>query len=152
MAAPLKRHPALIGFSHEHHQGLLLAQVLKKNSPAYRGMPQQTEDKKAYLLDRFTTELKKHFIAEENVLFPFCTGKPEMDELIDDLIQDHAEMGRIILHVQESASPVDLMNDFGILLEQHIRKEERILFALIQEKFSEEELEVLKQRLDILST
>lgn len=33
MNAPLKRHPALIPLSHDHQASLLLAMILKKETP-----------------------------------------------------------------------------------------------------------------------
>lgn len=87
MTAPIKRHPALIPLSHDHQTGLLLAMILKKETPQYRGMPGTTEGKLQLLQQRFEEELKPHFDKEENILFPFITGRlEEIDLLIDELI------------------------------------------------------------------
>jgi len=34
----MKRHEALAPFSREHHGALILAQVMKKGAPAYKGI------------------------------------------------------------------------------------------------------------------
>ncbi len=71
----MKRHPALYPLSHDHHQGLILAQQLKKGAPQYKGMPSTLEEKKNYTISFYNNELKKHFYDEEKILFPLCKRK-----------------------------------------------------------------------------
>jgi hypothetical protein len=44
----MKRHLSLQPLSREHHEALLLAQLLKKNAPAYKGLPLNEHEKIAY--------------------------------------------------------------------------------------------------------
>ncbi len=144
----MKRHQSLLCFSREHHTALLLAQVLKKDAPDYKGMPVKIPDKVEYLKAKYHTELKKHFHAEENILFPFLTGKNNLiDELITDLIQDHKMMAENIALLDMHKDAETLLNETGNLLERHIRKEERVLFQKIQEVLTEEELDKLEKLL-----
>jgi len=137
----MKRHESLLCISREHHTALLLAQVLKKDAPSYKGMPVQVLDKIAYLKANYHTNLKQHFHAEENILFPFLTGKNNLiDELIDDLIKDHNRLAENIAMLDDHHDSEKLLDETGRLLELHIRKEERVLFQKIQEVLSEEEL------------
>ena len=64
----MKRHDALAPLSREHHSALLLAQLLKKEAPAYKGMPTALNEKAAYALNIFTTKLQMHFKKEEEML------------------------------------------------------------------------------------
>lgn len=140
----MKRHQSLLSFSREHHTVLLLAQVLKKDAPVYKGMPAKVPDKIEYLKAKYHTELKKHFHAEENILFPFITGKNNLiDELIDDLINDHNKLAENIVLLDTHGDSEKLLDETGCLLERHIRKEERVLFQKIQEVLSENELDEL---------
>ena len=60
----MKRHPALHTLSHDHHQGLILAQQLKKGAPQYKGMPSTLVGKKDYTLSFYNDELVQHFKAD----------------------------------------------------------------------------------------
>ena len=57
----MRRHPCLIALSHDHHRGLLLAQLTKKDAPPYKTLPQTTEGKIEYAMNAWTNELEKHF-------------------------------------------------------------------------------------------
>ena len=76
----MKRHKALIPLSHDHHHGLLLAQLIKKNAPDYKGLPKDLNGKIKYTIDIYNSSLKQHFDDEEKILFPAVTGK---DALLD---------------------------------------------------------------------
>jgi iron-sulfur cluster repair protein YtfE (RIC family) len=144
----VKRHQSLLTFSREHHTVLLLAQVLKKDSPEFKGMPVKVPDKVEYLKAKYHTELKKHFQEEENILFPFITGKNNViDELIDDLIKDHMKLAENIGQLETHQDSEKLLDETGCLLERHIRKEERVLFQKIQEVLTEDEFKELEKRL-----
>lgn len=145
----MKRHQSLLSFSREHHTALLLAQVLKKDAPLYKGMPSKIPDKVEYLKAKYNTELKKHFLEEENILFPFVTGKNNLiDELIDDLIKDHNKVAANMALLDSHDDSEKLLDDTARLLECHIRKEERVLFQKIQEVLSDEELNELEKLLE----
>lgn len=142
----MKRHNSLLSFSREHHTALLLAQVLKKDSPHFKGMPIKVLDKVEYLKAKYHSELRKHFHEEENILFPFLTGKNNLiDELIDDLINDHNKLAENIALLDDLHDSEKLLDETGRLLEIHIRKEERVLFQKIQEVLTEEELNELQK-------
>lgn len=122
--------------------------VLKKDGPVYKGMPVKIPDKVEYLKAKYHTELKKHFSEEENILFPFLTGKNNIiDELIDDLIKDHNKLEENVAMLDSHTDSEKLLDDIARLLECHIRKEERVLFQKIQEVLSEEELNELEKLL-----
>lgn len=132
----MKRHKSLIGLSHDHHHGLLLAQLIKKGAPTYKNLPQNTEEKVLYTKDRWENELKYHFENEENILFPFVKDKDdELDKLIIEIVSEHFKIKKLILDLDNSLDKDETLNSLGILLESHIRKEERKLFPLIESVF-----------------
>ena len=45
----MKRHPSLAPYSSDHHRILVVAQLLKKSSPAYRGLPTDVQKLKTLI-------------------------------------------------------------------------------------------------------
>lgn len=144
----MKRHPALYTLSHDHHQGLILAQQLKKNSPQYRGMPSTLEEKKDYTVLFYESELKKHFKEEEEILFPAAMNKnEEVDKLIEAVISEHRKMDTLVKELENTNQLENVLDELGWLLEKHIRKEERELFVEIESVLSDDELKSISDRL-----
>ncbi|MEJ2194957.1 MAG: hemerythrin domain-containing protein [Ignavibacteriaceae bacterium] len=143
----MKRHSALHSLSHDHHQGLILAQQLKKGAPQYKGMPKTLEEKRHYTISFFDSDLKKHFSAEEEILFFFVQNKnTEIDNLISEIIGEHRKMEKLVDKIQITDELENILDELGWLLESHISKEERKLFMLIQDILSGEELKDIKNR------
>jgi iron-sulfur cluster repair protein YtfE (RIC family) len=140
----MKRHPALYTLSHDHHQGLILAQQLKKGAPQYKGMPSTLVDKKEYTLSFYKIELVKHFQDEEEILFPAVKNKnAEVDKLVAEIISEHRKMESLVYELEKTEHLENVLDDLGWLLEKHIRKEERELFVEIEKVLSDEELKII---------
>lgn len=137
----MKRHNALILLSHDHHHGLLLAQLLKKNAPPYKGLPKDPLGKMKYAVEAFKSDLIIHFKDEEEILFPLLKGKSdEIDTLIDELLDEHKKIEHGIASLNKSDDLANDLDEIGVILENHIRKEERILFQKVPSVLSEVEL------------
>lgn len=144
----MKRHKALIPLSHDHHHGLLLAQLIKKNAPDYKGLPKDLQGKINYTLETYNSSLINHFDDEEKILFPFVVGKDgKLDYLIDEIIGEHRLLENLITELPTSKNQTILLDEIGRILESHIRKEERVLFPKVQKILSEDELSVLEKNL-----
>lgn len=144
----MKRHPALHPLSHDHHQGLILAQQLKKGAPQYKGMPATLEEKKNYSISFYKNDLKKHFKDEEKILFPLVKSKnKDVDKMIMEIISEHRKMETLIKDLEVTNQIENVLDELGCLLEKHIRKEERELFPAIEESLTESELSELKTKL-----
>jgi iron-sulfur cluster repair protein YtfE (RIC family) len=147
MNEPIKRHKALQSLSHEHHNGLVLARLSKKDSPEYPKLPKTLGAKIEYAISFFYDELVPHFRNEENILFPAVEGKNEkIDELINTIKDEHKQIKSLVSKL-DGESNENILDEFGYLLEAHIRKEERELFIMIQEELSEEELNLIGEKL-----
>lgn len=145
----MKRHPALAGLSRDHHQTLLVAQMCKTDVPAYKGMPVKLADKIVFLSAYYELELKDHFNKEETILFPAITNQnKKIDDIVDDLIKEHLEISHGINNLSSTENLEVKVNDIGISLEKHIRKEERELFQLVQEHFDKEFLIELEGKMN----
>ena len=134
---PLKRHPALIPLSRQHHKGLILAQLLKADVPAYKGMPGDTPGKVAYAKREYEQRLKIHFEWEAHVLIPATEGYHEdLKAMGEKVLSEHKAIGRLITALSNEDEPENL-DQIGRLLEQHIRYEERVWFSAIQAEVPE---------------
>lgn len=140
----MKRHESLIPLSQQHHSLLILAQLIKKDSPQYKGLPTNIPEKRIYTLNKFKEEIVPHFEAEELILIPFILGKNKrIDNLSEEIIIEHQKISEFVELVRSKVDIEENLDNLGKLLSGHIRKEERELFQLIQEIFSEEQLSKL---------
>ncbi len=141
----MKRHQSLIKLSKDHHDGLILAQLIKKNSPPYKGLPSDIEGKREYTINFYSSELKKHFEDEEKILLPVVKNiNPEIDTLLDRMLDDHKKISLLIDKLKAGNDNENTLDQLGNLLEGHIRMEERKLFERIQSVCSVEILNQIK--------
>lgn len=126
MNKPLKRHPYLVGFSKDHHFGLLLVwkirQGLKKSIQTHRIAHYTSTYGKEALLP--------HFLLEEQYLIPMLA---ENDPLRLQTEKEHAELRRLLEEIEHGENRHASLRIFVDTLEAHIRFEERILFPHIQQ-------------------
>ena len=145
----MKRHPALIRLSSDHHQALLLSQLIKKNAPKYFTLPNNIIDKMNYAKEIYKKELEHHFKDEEELLFPYIKGKDEsLDKLISEIMDEHIVLKNKILGLIENPDLPDQLDEISKILELHVRKEERQVFEKTQALLSNDELEVIKNNFD----
>ena len=135
----MPRHFRLIPLSHDHHEALLIALRLKKGGPTSehdRLWPTDLAGQVRSLLLFYERELLPHFKLEEEILFPEAAALPELEEMVKDLLTQHkqirAAIGEITQINDEEHLKKELAN-FGILLESHVRLEERVLFPKLEE-------------------
>ena len=148
MCATIKRDKALHILSHDHHHGLILAQLIKKGSPQYKNLPNTTEGKKDYSIKFYYDELVKHFEDEENILFPVVNGKDdEIDNLVEEIITEHKKIKQLVNRLESDEDVENTLDELGSILESHIRKEERDLFMKIQEILTEDELTTVEKQI-----
>ena len=147
----MPRHPSLMPLSHDHHHGLALAlrcrkQALGQIKPmGVRGLRERARE----IRDFFSTNLERHFQAEEQALFPFMRlSIPQSRTLIDVLLADHEKMREAARGLEAGTGVAKLLFDFGDLLERHIRREERELFLLFEELATPEEAEGVKREIE----
>lgn len=140
----MKRHSAIIPLSHDHHQALILANAIKKNA-AKIGLGTKTIEEKLKAVEiAYKTELIPHFNHEEVLLFPLALGRSkELDAMISGILAEHNQIDEMVKSLKVGDLEENL-NNLGILLDQHIRKEERVVFPEIEKIVGEEGLNILK--------
>jgi hemerythrin-like domain-containing protein len=136
----MKRHEALHSLSHHHHYALVMSLRLKKAEMKEKNGESTSELIEA--LREFWPGSQEHFQEEETILLPAYAqygevDRPEIIEMLLEHVRIRAAVNSIIRQI--SIEPEDF-HQLGVLLEKHIRKEERIIFPLIEEALPEERL------------
>jgi quercetin dioxygenase-like cupin family protein/hemerythrin-like domain-containing protein len=127
----MKRHPALVPFSHDHHYALVEARRLRRAADTPESVAAATA-----FLRFFADETVRHFREEEELLFPSVLEFEESRELLVQALLEHQRLHALTARLQQSVNAggeiEDLMRELGELLEAHVRLEERRLFPLIE--------------------
>jgi hemerythrin-like domain-containing protein len=140
----MKRSPALVSLSRDHHQALVVSQKLRRAH--------------AETVDRALVDLRKywdehgaaHFRAEEELLFPaYAAHADPYDPLLARLLCDHLAI-RQRIHALNPVSPELLatLHGLGELLDRHVRLEEHELFPLIEGALPDAELNAVARALE----
>ena len=124
--APIKRHEALVSFSRDHHNGLLLVWKVRQ------GLNKDIDPTRIgkYVLFAFDVELAPHFRDGEEWLF---ASLPDENPGRNRAEKDHAALRETISSIRGTGATRELLEDFANGLENHIRFEERELFNEIQQ-------------------
>lgn len=140
----MKRHASLIPLSREHHDALLLARFLQKTTPPYKGFPTELPEKARYALNFYNEKLTEHFRQEEAII-PIVKGESAaLDALMDEMVNEHIILRELFIQLNDHTELLLPLDHLGKTLEDHIRKEERQIFPLIQENCSHEKLERIR--------
>ncbi len=126
----MKRHPSLVPLSRDHHESLILSRLLQKDAPAYKGLPSTQDEKREYAIRHFDSHIKPHFLKEEK-LYHSLLHYERLQTHITQVLNDHQLLERLFDNIREAATGEDL-HALGVLLEKHIRFEERELFPLME--------------------
>src|SRR6266849_4264103 len=144
------RRPGLIPLSHDHHHGLALALKCRKQGlgqikpMGLEGLRERARE----LCDFFTANLFTHFRAEEEVLFPLLRSLvPESRTMIDELTTDHERIRSAKVQLESDTGLGKLVFDLGDLLERHIRREERELFPLFEQRVGDEDAQIAAEKI-----
>lgn len=141
----MKRHPALVPLSQEHHLELSLARRLGR---AAKGSDAQRLNAGSAYVERFFGPTADHFRYEEDVVFPLYTRVAGPNPLVERVLREHRELHGLAheLRVQVSAGEVaaETLDVLGTLLTAHVRFEEREVFEEIQRAVPAEELDKLR--------
>jgi len=149
----MKRIEPLQPLSKEHHLSLVLAQKAIKVSDsndqdAIAGMCRD-------IVAEYPDSWRVHFQIEEDSIFWLFTDSFDGDanisrqhwqeaaQLCQQLQQEHERMNAY--YEQMKAGDYSVLNDFGALLKQHTRTEERELFPLLEELLTEDELNTIQR-------
>jgi len=140
--APIKRHPALVSFSKDHHFGLLLVWKIRQ------GLDKAVNPGRIsnYVLYFFEQDLEKHFKQEEQLLY----SELQNDDLLKkEAESDHEAIINLVAAIRKRKNDSTLLNQLADELERHIRFEERELFIHLQNKIKANDLERIAKRFPV---
>lgn len=140
----MKRDPALVSLSHDHHQALFVAQKLRRATAATAG------DARDAFLAFWEQHGRAHFRLEEEVLLPgFAAHGDAHHPLVARALCDHVAIRRRAGQLAGDPTPaVDALQELGAGLADHVRLEERELFPLIERAMPPAELAALAVALE----
>ncbi len=133
----MRRHKNLIVLSRQHHQMLVLAQVLKADVPDYKNMPNTVEAKTDFLNQKLKNLILPNFKIHKNRLYPaFIEWGFSGGQLMDEITtQEHKLIEEIVAPEKHSE---ETLNEIGYAIEQLVRKKERYLYQAVQEECKEQ--------------
>jgi len=144
MAKPLKRHPALIPLSQDHHFGLLLSWKIRQGFKASISRQRILE----YVTYFVNEHLEKHFQHEEQFLFSYLAKNDLLRREAED---QHESLRALFAQMAERPEVDDVdLKEFADSLESHIRFEERKLFPYIQVELTEDDLREFRERMEMI--
>jgi len=127
----MKRAPELTRLSHDHHHALDVARRLRRADEA------TLDDARAYLDEFLRTRGAEHFDVEEQLLTPrLCAENPLWAAAVTRMRAEH----EAIRTQAEAVSDVAAAHALGEALHDHVRFEERELFALVEATLAHAEL------------
>src|SRR5690625_494461 len=136
----IKRHETLQPLSRHHMVALHLALKLSRADTEKSKL--SLEEIKQEVQEFWEPGGQQHFREEEEILLPTFAlyADVEQSEIIDMLIE-HVKIRSLIDKIIVSKEiDVSTLHDLGALLESHVRKEERIVFPMIEKALPEEVL------------
>jgi quercetin dioxygenase-like cupin family protein/iron-sulfur cluster repair protein YtfE (RIC family) len=140
----MKRHPALVPLSHDHHRALVEARRLRREAAG----PAPDAAAEAFL--RFFADVTvRHFREEEELLFPSVVDCEEARELLVQALLEHQRLHALAAQLRQQLAGGDslagIMRQLGELLEAHVRLEERWLFPVIEQRLQAASLTKFEQ-------
>jgi hemerythrin-like domain-containing protein len=124
----------------DHHQGLVFARKVKR--AAASGDEDRIRDMWSNVEISYRTELEPHFRIEEKHIAPVLEKHGE-SKLVKQLDEEHKAI-RQIFRLESGRTSSDL-NNFAVLLEKHIRFEEREFLETAQKYMNPDELQTVAE-------
>jgi hemerythrin-like domain-containing protein len=138
------RDKSLIPLSHQHRRALALCVRIDRAKP----IPESDLQVWQAEIEQLDQEIRIHFAAEEDVIFPAAREFAELIPLTEEFISEHNSLREFFFQAEKrSMLPEDLIA-FGRQLSGHIRKEERSLFERMQQLLRPAELASLGIKLE----
>lgn len=133
----MKRVHELRGLSDDHHTALVMARRCRRTA---RERPDAAPALWREVRATFAARLEPHFEIEERHLLPALDALGE-SALGARIAEDHAALRR--LRDAASSSDAESLAQFGRILEQHVRFEEREVFEPMQHRLPAEALRAI---------
>lgn len=132
-----RRHDALHPLTHHHHHALVAALKLKRAGTAESQL--SMDEIKNELHHFWEPGGQEHFREEEEILLPVYAEHASLDcPEIPEMLIEHVKIRALVNQVLKSnEKTAERMHELGHLLEAHVRKEERVIFPMIEDALPE---------------
>ena len=137
---PIKRSPAIVQFSKDHHFALLL--IWKIRQGLRFGI--DTTRIYKYVNYFFINFLEEHLQEEEELLFVHIEKDNDLRRTVE---KDHFALRAFAEKINLQAD-VTTLSEFAKRLETHIRFEERELFNVLQKKIPQSDLQIICNKME----
>lgn len=139
----IKRHEALKPLSRHHMVGLHVA--LKLGRAGKKESKLTDEEIKKDVKEFWVPGGQQHFREEEEILLPTYAEHASVDRPeITEMLTEHVKIRSLINKVLNTDSiDIETMHELGTMLEAHIRKEERVIFPMIEKALPEDVLQAM---------
>lgn len=129
----MRRHDSLIPLTHDHHHALAQARRLRLAA-------EQSEEERLHqarqFVDFFESDTLRHFREEEELVFPFVVDEVDVEPVLTRIMMEHLRIHAVVRalksELERDAPEAATMSRLAVLLEEHIRLEEKTLFPLIE--------------------
>jgi hemerythrin-like domain-containing protein len=139
------RDKNLVPLSRQHQHALALCVRIERASPISESdlIAWQQE-----IAQHFRAEIRIHFDAEEQFVFPAARNSAELNPLIEELLSEHAWLRTHFAKAEEQQMSAVEITEFARRLSGHIRKEERQLYERLQQLMNGDQLIVIGQEVE----
>jgi hemerythrin-like domain-containing protein len=140
----VKRDPALVSLSRDHHQALSVGLKLRRANPETANVACSA------LFAYWEGHGRAHFRSEEEVLLPaYARYADPYDPLVARVLCDHVAIRQRILALQNGGAQTPAaLHELGELISAHVALEERELFERIEREMPTPELAALATALE----
>lgn len=141
----MRRDPALIPLSQQHHDALALCVYIERaEKSGHLDLAHWNREVTA----AWQSEIRWHFQSEEEIVFPAANRIASLQPLISELVLAHVEL-RQLFHTAEKndLTAPDLLR-LRQLLNDHVRQEERQLFEQMQTTIPAADMAAMGARLN----
>lgn len=137
----IRRHESLQPLSRHHMVGLHLALKLRRAGTKKSRLT--VEEIKEEVKEFWEPDGQRHFREEEEILLPeYSNYAPLNRPEIHEMLIEHVNIRALIQQIMNTKDiNISLMHQLGTLLDDHIRKEERVIFPMIEKALPEDALE-----------
>jgi hemerythrin-like domain-containing protein len=100
------------------------------------------------MAQKFEGEIKIHFVAEEQIVFPAARHCVELSPLVDRLLDEHQLLRTFFAKAESRQLRAEEVTDFARKLSEHIRTEERELFERVQSLLPPQDMDRMGRELE----
>jgi hypothetical protein len=146
----MKRHPALVRLSQEHHHGLVMCMRIERETRL--ADPDVIRRLYSDLIAFWAAGLLPHFRAENECLLARLVRRVDLDdERIRRTQRDHLGIEALVAEMRDTQDPglrKEALIRFAQRLREHIRWEEEVLFETTQTTLKAPEMRFLQAHLE----